>query len=498
MSITGIGSRSSLAVQSLVDMRRQLDDLQQQLGTGKKSDSYAGMGLDRGLAVGLREHLSALDSYDDAITNVGVRINVAQSVLGRLSDIGHSVKAAALQPSSVDSSGATIAQTTAYSELGEILGLLNTQSGDRYLFSGRGADQPAVESLDQVMNGDGARAGFKQIVAERKQADLGASGLGRLVVSAAATSVSLTEDAVSPFGFKLAGINSTDANATITGPSGSPAVASIDLGASNPVVGDTIQFHFTLPDGTSESLTLTATTSSTPGPNEFRIGANSGVTASNLQAALTSSLSKLADTSLTAASAVAAANDFFNVDSTNPPQRVAGPPFNTATSLVAGTPANTVSWYTGEDATDPARATATARVDPSITASYGLRANEQGIRWIVQNVAALAAMTFSASDPNAMARSNALGQRVGQNLDVPPGTQKVEDIEADLASAQTTLAAATDRHRQTKSTLSDLLGQIEGVPQEQVAAQILALQTSLQASMQATSLLYKLSLVNFI
>jgi len=81
---------------------------------------------------------------------------------------------------------------------------------------------------------------------------------------------------------------------------------------------------------------------------------------------------------------------------------------------------------------------------------------------------------------------------------VPPGTQKVEDIEADLASAQTTLAAATDRHRQTKSTLSDLLGQIEGVPQEQVAAQILALQTSLQASMQTTSLLYKLSLVNFI
>ena len=37
------------------------------------------------------------------------------------------------------------------------------------------------------MNGDGARAGLKQIIAERKQADLGADGLGRLVISAPTT-----------------------------------------------------------------------------------------------------------------------------------------------------------------------------------------------------------------------------------------------------------------------------------------------------------------------
>ena len=66
-------------------------------------------------------------------------------------------------------------------------------------------------------------------------------------------------------------------------------------------------------------------------------------------------------------------------------------------------------------------------------------------------------------------RSAALAQRVGTNLNVPPGSQKVEDIEAELAGAQTTLAAATDRHRQTKSTLSDMLQQIEGVPPEEVA-----------------------------
>jgi flagellar hook-associated protein 3 FlgL len=130
--------------------------------------------------------------------------------------------------------------------------------------------------------------------------------------------------------------------------------------------------------------------------------------------------------------------------------------------------------------------------------SYGVRANEQGIRWVVQNVAALAAMTFSQSDPNAAARSMALDQRVAAALDVPPGTQKVEDIEAELAGAQITMAAATDRHIQTKSTLADMLAQIEGVSNEDVASKIMALQTSLQASLQTTSLLFKTSLVNYI
>jgi len=50
MSVSSVSSQTSLIVQSLVDMRKQLDGLQQQIGTGKKSDTYAGMGLDRGLA----------------------------------------------------------------------------------------------------------------------------------------------------------------------------------------------------------------------------------------------------------------------------------------------------------------------------------------------------------------------------------------------------------------------------------------------------------------
>ncbi|MCC6776580.1 MAG: flagellar biosynthesis protein FlgL [Hyphomicrobiales bacterium] len=498
MTVSGIGSQSALTVQSLVDMRRQLDDLQRQLGTGKKSDTYAGVGIDRGLAVGLRAHMSAIDGFGDAITNVGVRIDLAQSSLGRFIELARTVKSAAYQGQQINSSGTTVAQSTAYNSLSEILGLLNTQAGDRYLFSGRSGDQPAVDSLEHIMNGDGVRAGVKQVLTERQQADLGADGLGRLTITTpTVTSVQVAEDAISPFGLKLAGVTSALNGATVTS-AGPPASQTVDLGAGAPAAGDTIEFRFTLPDGSSERVTLTATISTSPQANQFTIGATADVTASNLKAALAAAVSKLGATSLKAASAMAASDNFFHTDATHPPQRVPGPGFATATNLVAGTAADTIMWYTGENGTDSARGTATARIDASIGVSYGLRANEEGPRWALQSIAVLAAVTFSQADPNALDFSHALDQRVGEALAFPAGRQRMEDISAELAGAQATMSAAADRHRQTKAALGNLLEQIEGVSNEEVSAKILTLQTRLQGSLQATSLILRTSLVDYL
>ena len=256
--------------------------------------------------------------------------------------------------------------------------------------------------------------------------------------------------------------------------------------------------RFTLPDGSSESITLTATTSTSPGPNQFTIGATSDLTAANLQTALTASVGKLAATSLSAASAVAASNDFFNIDarirrSASPVRRSM-----TATALVAGTAANTVIWYTGE-ARHRSGARDRDRAGRSIDHRLLRDARQRGGHPLDRAERRRARRDdVFAERSQCAARSAALNQRVGAALDVPPGTQKVEDIEAELAGAQMTLAAATDRHQQTKSTLADMLQEIEGVSNEEVAAKILALQTRLQASLQTTSLLYQTSLVNYI
>jgi flagellar hook-associated protein 3 FlgL len=499
MSVSAIGAQSGLAIQQLVNMRKQFDDLQRQLSTGQKSANYAGLGVDSGMTVSLNAQLSAISGYNDTINNTTTRISLMNSALSSMTDLSSAVKAALAQvPTGANGNGTALAQQTGQSSLDQLLALLNTQAGDRYLFSGRATDQPAVETLDHILNGDGARAGLNQLISERNQADLGTSGLGRLVLSTpTATSLQVDEDAVSPFGFKLASVTSGLTNATTSGPSGSPASLTVDLTGGNPNAGDTITFRFNLPDGSSENLTLTATTASPPGANQFTIGATPAATTTNLQTALTTALGALAATSLTAASAVQASNEFFSADASNPPQRVNGPPFDTATAMIAGTTANTLIWYTGEAGSDPARSTATARIDQSLVVSYGARANEDGIRTLVQNFATLAAVTVSPSDPNATDLSAALNQRLSANL-AAPGTQTIADIQIALASAQSSISAAKSRHQQTTATLSDFLQQIEGVSNEDVGAQILALQTRMQASMQTTALLFQTSLVNYI
>jgi hypothetical protein len=305
--------------------------------------------------------------------------------------------------------------------------------------------------------------------------------------------VTLSQDG-SPFGFQLAGVNSSLTGATVTGPSGSPPSISVDLG-SNPSAGDSIQFDLTLPDGSSQTITLQATANSPPGANQFTIGASPTATATNLQSALTTAIGSLAQTALPAASALAASDNFFSSD---PPQRVNGPPYDTAMNLVNGTSANTVFWYTGENGSTPARQTATAQVGPSMSIAYGMRATEPAISSLVANVAALAATTYSASDPNAQASYQALSQSVVANLDGQPGAQTVSDIESDLANAQTTVQDATTLNTQTQSTLQDMVQNIEGVNQNQIGEQILTLQNSLSASMSVTARLAQLSLVNYL
>jgi hypothetical protein len=430
---------------------------------------------------------------------------------------------------------------------------------------------------------------------------------------------SLAEDG-SSFGLKLASISSSLTGATVTQPAGTPPAVTVDLGAVNPNDGEKVTFNFNLPDGTTESIVLTATTTNPPPTGSFLIGVDTAATTTNLQAALTSSVQTLSDTSLVAASAIAASDNFFNPSATvtgtavnnkaavpapitgatllsgaaatdslaanfaagdtitvngtpitfvasgatgnqlnitdsvqtllakidsitgattpstvtggvialhgadgasltvsssntaafaalgfsapasaNPaPLRVNGPPFATATNLIGGTSANTVSWYTGEVGTDSPRGTAVARIDQSITVQYGARANEQALRYQLQNVAVYSAVTTNASNPNSKAQVNALQQRIAANLAPQTGQQSIQDMQAEFAGAQNAIKASTDRQTQLKGMAQTMLDQIEGINQDEVATKILALQTSLQASYQTTSMLYQTTLTKFL
>jgi len=622
MAINGVGNSNFLLSQSVLDLKSQLDDLQTQLATGKKSTNYAGMGVNEGFAIFARSQLSSLSAFTTTMTNVNTTIDTTNTVLQSFSDIATKVQSAAGSGGAiVTGSGQTVNQQTALLELKSMLQMLNTQSGDRYLFSGSAIDKPSVASMEDILNGKGALAGLKQLISERNQADLGVGGMGRLVVSSPTpTSVSVAEDvAGSPFGFKLNAVTSSLTGATVTGPTGSPPAATVNLGATNPNNGDQITYTFNLPDGTTEAIQLTASTATPPPTGSFAIGATPAATAANLNAALTTAIGTLANTSLVAASAMAASDNFFdtagtatggvvnnklavpapitgstllsgaagtdsigtnfaagdtitvngttltfvgagattnqlnvtdsiqtllskidsitgtstpstvsggvitlhtdsaaslNVTSSNaaafaalgfgptvtaaqPPLRVGGVPLNTATSLVSGA-ANTLAWYTGEAGSGPARASSTARVDQTATIQYGVRANEQAIRNVLQSVAAFAAVTVSPNSANATAVVTALNQRVATSLTAQGKQQSVADIQTDLASAQVAMKNITDRQSQTQLMLQNLVDKTETISSDQVATELLALQTRLQASYQTTSMLSQLSLVKYL
>ena len=497
MQIGSISAGFSVLGQAALDAKNKILDLQTQIATGKKSTTYSGMGLGEGFAVAARSQIGNIGAFADTITNVNTSINVANTALQSLSNGLRTVQSAiTTAPRDIASTGQTTVQQIAQAQLSSMLGVLNTQAGDRYVFSGAATDTASVASFDDILNGNGALAGVSQMITERTQADLGAGGMGRITVSAPGAGItltSLTEDG-SVFGLKLNSITSTLTGATVVQPGGGPPpTASVDLGPTNPNDGDKVTFKFNLPDGTTEDITLTATTTNPPPAGSFLIDTTSDLTATNLNAALNTAITTLANTSLTAASAVTATNSFFS----GAPQRVNGPPA-TAMTLVAATPADTVTWYTGDAGGGPARATAIARVDTSVTVQYGVRANEQAIRTQLQGAAVLAAFHTIAGGANSSAQITALFNRVQQQLTVQPGQQTVDNIQSELANAQTVMKDASSRQTQAKATLQSLTDNVENITSEEVISQILALQTSVQASYQSASILSQLSLVKFL
>lgn len=497
MAINGVNIGGNRLGQSAMTLTSELASLQTQLTTGKKSTTYSGMGINEGFAIAARAQLSNITGFTDTMTKIDTTIGVANTALQSLVSIGRAAQTAAANTiQTVGSSGQTVLQQNAYGQLSLMFGILNTQSGDRFVFSGSAINTPSVAPIEDVMNGKGAAAGLKQVIDERRQADLGLSGLGRVVVSQpSATSVAVAEDvAGSPFGLKLNAISSSLTGATVTAPAGSPPAASVALGATNPNSGERITFSFNLPDGTMESIALIATSAAPAAAGSFTIGATPAATAANLNTALTASLGTLAKTSLVAASAIEASDNFFD----KPPQRVAGSPPGSATALVNATATDTVSWYTGENGTGSARSSATARIDQSVTIQYGARANETAIREQLKSIAAFAAVTTTATDPNANALLAALGSRVSQNLTNQAGQPSITEIQADFSIAQVTMTDAKARQTQNRTMLQSIVDQAENVSPSEVAAQILALQTNLQASYQTTAMLAQLTLTRFL
>ena len=107
------------------------------------------MGVNEGFAIAARSQLANISAFTDTMTNVTTDINVANTALQALVDIGnHGAKRRGnSSPQTLNSAGQTIAPAErASSQLSSMLGILNTQVG-RPLSVFRQRDQYAVGRL---------------------------------------------------------------------------------------------------------------------------------------------------------------------------------------------------------------------------------------------------------------------------------------------------------------------------------------------------------------
>jgi flagellar hook-associated protein 3 FlgL len=491
--------RFSQNTQSLRDTRAQLDDLQRQLVTGKKSQTFGGLGAGRITSLSMRARATEIGGYRETILSFQVRAKQLDLGLDQLAKMGDQLRSSTFLPQfDPDAAGKTSMQRYARSRLDEAVDVLNTEINGQRIYGGRKSDTRPVLDAQTIIDGDAAgRAGVRQLIVERKAADLGV-GTGRLTLGGAGSTATLQEDGTHPFGFKLTAASSTSAGISAVLTAGPPADVAFNVTAP-PAPGEDIRFELTLPDGSTKAVALTARAAPLTPPatsGEFEIGGSNAATALNIRNAIALAIAQEAGVTLPAASAKAAADAFFAGSLSSPPLRVVGPPA-TATALAAGTAANTVIWYQGDDTSADPRATVAAKVDTSISVGLGVQANEEGLRRLMSNLAVFVTETF-ANTPTDQGRYQVMSDRIRSSLGQTNGVQRVQQIQLEISLAATTMKSAEDRHRTKLGLVENTIAEVEDASQEETAAKLLSLQTKMQASYQTTSILSRLSLVDYL
>ncbi|SFL92157.1 flagellin [Methylobacterium pseudosasicola] len=513
----------------LLTLKNQLNDLSNQLSSGKVSQTYGGLGTGRSTALAAQATLSALDGYGAGITAAQTRTDLAVTSLTQVAKLGTDARTALNNGLQSVAANTTAGRSIALANLQTALDTLNQSAAGSYLFGGRDTTTQPVLDADTILNGTtdsqgNKLAGLTSLINDRVTAELGSGGNGRLTQSSpSATSVQVTEETNAAtrgkFGFTLTGTPTTtgtalSASITGTGP------ASLNVGLSaQPAAGDSVSFALKMPDGTSTTVTLTAASSAdASSTTSFAIGASMTDTMKNLSATLTNALKGAATSTLAVNATAAVTQDFFTGSAKGgpsgtgimPQQRIVydTTPSKNPIGYTAAKATDTVLWYQGENSYDtatnppqPTSALDTQSVQVSATGKVGTgaRANDPTIRNVLAGLATMAFALPTASDANTSATYQTVVNKAGTLLSAADQTNpSVQDTVTQLSVASTRLSNAKTTNTATQTTVQNTLDGIEQAPTEEVVAKLLDVQNRLQASYSVTASLSKLSLVNYI
>jgi flagellar hook-associated protein 3 FlgL len=129
----GTLAQQTLMLQTILHLRSQADDLQQQVSTGLKSPDYSGLGAGASQVANLQASVTHRQAYLDTITTVQQRVQEQSTVLSSIDNLAQSFSQAL---SAAFSTSPSTIQTQAKAFLQAVTDSLNTSDGNRYLFSG--------------------------------------------------------------------------------------------------------------------------------------------------------------------------------------------------------------------------------------------------------------------------------------------------------------------------------------------------------------------------
>jgi flagellar hook-associated protein 3 FlgL len=150
--MTSIGNVATLAQNLLLqsnvrNIQGQLDRVQLQIASGKKTDVYSGLGSTSRMTLDFHRQKDQVQNYRDTIASTTARLGVMDKAMTRLTEIATDFRAKFLQNRiymGTDPTVRSVFQQEAQSALKEMNQILNTQYEGRYLFSGRLISTPPM------------------------------------------------------------------------------------------------------------------------------------------------------------------------------------------------------------------------------------------------------------------------------------------------------------------------------------------------------------------
>jgi flagellar hook-associated protein 3 FlgL len=132
-------------------VRQKLDTLTNQASTGLIGNTYAGLGSGASLSLNLRPEIANLQTWQNNIDAATGRMGVTQTSLTQIQSIAANIYSQLNNLNGLNASTVDSVAASARDALTSVAGLLDSQDGGAYVFSGQDNGNPPVSNPDSIL-----------------------------------------------------------------------------------------------------------------------------------------------------------------------------------------------------------------------------------------------------------------------------------------------------------------------------------------------------------